>query len=317
MQRKALLPSVILLTAVILSACNLPTAGGATPTTGQGAVQTAAALTVIAIETQIAQPATATPPGAATATLAVATTTPTAPVATTPAATPTATGTVIPCNRAGFVDDVTIPDGTQLAPGATFTKTWRLKNTGSCTWTTSYKVVFDSGNAMGGPASLNLPASVIPGQEIDISINLTAPASNGEYKGNWMLQTPSGVKFGLGSDGSKPFWVDIKVGATQPPFAVTSVTISVDNASFTGSCPHTVTFTAKITTSAAGTITYYWQLGTGEKSATQSLTFSKADTLTVTYEWPFSTSADTSISLYNDKPNHQNFGGPNFKVNCQ
>src|SRR5271157_1067465 len=53
------------------------------------------------------------------------------------------------CNWAQFVADVTVPDGTTLAPGATFTKTWRLENIGNCTWTTSYALVFSSGSAMG------------------------------------------------------------------------------------------------------------------------------------------------------------------------
>ena len=42
------------------------------------------------------------------------------------------------CDMAQFVADVTVPDGTTYAPGAAFTKTWRLKNIGTCTWSTSY-----------------------------------------------------------------------------------------------------------------------------------------------------------------------------------
>jgi hypothetical protein len=69
----------------------------------------------------------------------------------------------VACDQAQFVADVTIPDGTSLAPGATFLKTWRLKNIGTCTWTTSYSAVFSSGDQMGAPAVINLPASVAPG----------------------------------------------------------------------------------------------------------------------------------------------------------
>src|SRR5512143_426233 len=57
------------------------------------------------------------------------------------------------CDWAQFVADVTIPDGTQIQPGATFTKTWRLKNIGYCTWTTAYSMVYDSGTQMGNTVS--------------------------------------------------------------------------------------------------------------------------------------------------------------------
>lgn len=117
-----------------------------------------------------------------------------------------------PCNRAEFVNDVTVPDGTVFLPGDTFVKTWRLRNSGSCTWTTDYVVVFDTGDAMGGPATFPIStASVPPGAEVDLSINLTAPESPGTYRGNWKLRNPAGEVFGTGSQGDAPFWVEIKV----------------------------------------------------------------------------------------------------------
>ena len=56
------------------------------------------------------------------------------------------------CDWAQFIADVTVPDGTTYTPGATFQKTWRLKNIGTCTWTTSYALIFDSGNQLGARA---------------------------------------------------------------------------------------------------------------------------------------------------------------------
>src|SRR5512145_1793119 len=61
-------------------------------------------------------------------------------------------------DRAQFIADVTVPDGTRFDPGATFKKTWRLKNIGTCTWTTSYSLVFDSGEKMGAASSITFPA---------------------------------------------------------------------------------------------------------------------------------------------------------------
>src|SRR3972149_916600 len=61
-----------------------------------------------------------------------------------------------------YVSDVTIPDNTQMTPGQNFTKTWRLRNSGTCTWTTAYDAVFVDGNAMGGVAAVPLAGSAPP-----------------------------------------------------------------------------------------------------------------------------------------------------------
>lgn len=119
--------------------------------------------------------------------------------------------TTPPCDQAAFVMDVTIPDGTQLNPGTEFIKTWRLRNAGSCTWTTDYTVVFDHGDQMGGPASQPLTDQpIIPGETVDISISLVAPSEPGTYQGYWSLMNDLGILFGLG-DANDPFFVLIEV----------------------------------------------------------------------------------------------------------
>jgi LysM repeat protein len=86
---------------------------------------------------------------------------------------PTQSPTV--CNQADMVSDVTVPDGTTVAAGSTFTKTWRLKNTGTCTWTSAYLLVFDHGEPMGAPATSPLTTvNVAPGSTVDVSVNLKA-----------------------------------------------------------------------------------------------------------------------------------------------
>jgi len=99
------------------------------------------------------------------------------------------------CNGSAYVSDVTIPDNTVIAPGASFVKTWVLNNTGTCTWDTSYKLVFVSGDQMGG-ASTNLTASVAPLQQGQVSVSLTGPATAGTYKGYWRLADDQGNSFG-------------------------------------------------------------------------------------------------------------------------
>ncbi|HUH99226.1 MAG TPA: NBR1-Ig-like domain-containing protein [Anaerolineales bacterium] len=118
------------------------------------------------------------------------------------------------CDRAQFVSDVSVPDGTTFTPNTSFTKTWRLQNVGTCTWTTAYNLIFVSGDRMSAPASVLLPQTVVPGQTVDVGVNLTAPPTGGEFRGYWELADPSGAVFGIGPNADKPFWVDIRVSGT-------------------------------------------------------------------------------------------------------
>lgn len=127
---------------------------------------------------------------------------------------PTPTATLPPasaCDKAEFVQDVSTPDGTDIPAGQAFTKTWRLKNVGSCIWTTAYSLTFVSGDQMGGAAASALPATVPPGGTIDLTAYLTAPSVPGTYKGYWMLRNPAGGFFGIGPNGDQPFGVSIDV----------------------------------------------------------------------------------------------------------
>ncbi len=136
---------------------------------------------------------------------------------TAPSSTPKAAATSIPqsasvsCNLAQLVQDVTVQDYTAFSPGTAFTKIWRLKNVGSCTWTQGYSLIFNSGDVMDAKRSIALPKSVAPGQTVDISAKMKAPSKKGTYKGYWMLGSSTGSKFGLGAKGDQPFWVAIRV----------------------------------------------------------------------------------------------------------
>ena len=117
------------------------------------------------------------------------------------------------CNRAGMGTpfDLTIPDGTQIPAGGKFIKTWRLVNSGACKWTRLYKLVFYSQNPLGATYEHFLPAEVLPGYAIDLSVEFTAPLELGIYRSNWMLQDPDGALFGLGMNADTPFYVSIVV----------------------------------------------------------------------------------------------------------
>jgi hypothetical protein len=127
------------------------------------------------------------------------------------------------CERAQFIADVNVPDGTTFAPATPFLKTWRLKNVGTCTWTTGYSLIFDSGERMGGPDSVPMPTNVAPGQTVDVSVNLSAPNAGGTYRGYWKFKNSLGAVFGIGSGGTKSFWVEIRVsGPTATPGTATA-----------------------------------------------------------------------------------------------
>ncbi len=97
-------------------------------------------------------------------------------------------------NASTFVSDVTIPDGTVMSPGQSFTKTWRIRNSGSTSWS-GYKLAFASGAQMGAPPSVSVPMTP-PGATVDISAPMTAPTDAGGHKGNWRLRTADGESFG-------------------------------------------------------------------------------------------------------------------------
>ncbi len=219
--KKYLILIIILATASILASCNFPTSTQPT-VTGPNALLTIAAKTVDAMATQLGSEATSsaqeTPaPGQTSA--AQGTPQPSQQASQT-------AGTTVPCDQAAYIRDTTIPDGTIFLGGTSFTKTWLIKNTGSCTWDGTYSIVFgDQGDVMGGAASTPLVTSgtVAPGDTVQISVDLVAPSSPGDYKGYWKLRNPSGSVF-FGS--SKSIWVAIKVVSYNNKFAL------VDNTCF-------------------------------------------------------------------------------------
>ncbi len=119
------------------------------------------------------------------------------------------------CDAATFIADVTIPDGSTIAPGAAMSKTWRLQNSGTCTWSTSYAIVFYAGSQMGAPSVVYMPTIVAPGATVDITVNMVAPTIPGHYRGYWMLRNASAVIFGVGPYGTWPFFIDIVVTTTS------------------------------------------------------------------------------------------------------
>jgi len=206
---------------VMVTGCNMPGAGSAAPTMNS----TQAYQTVEARLTEAAPKVPSKTPRPSATSGDVTTATPASPtIAVTTAAPPHPSPTVLvkSCDQAtpGNPLDVTIPDDTQMTPGQTFVKTWRLQNTGTCTWSTDYSIGIFSGDAMAAPSSVKLPKKVAPGESVDVSVEMTAPSQAATYQGNWKLRNASQTWFGIGPSGASPFWVRIVVtenGATVTP----------------------------------------------------------------------------------------------------
>ena len=212
-RRIAVLISMLAILSAVL-ACSIPGIAGSGTTDPVSAAGTSAAQTAIF---QITLSALAlTQPALPTATF-LSTNTPQPPTII-PSSTP------FPCNRAEFVSDVNYPDKTTVPPGTSFTKTWRLQNTGSCTWTSGYAVVYVQGDRMGAPEFTPVTSgTVTSGAQVDVSLPLVAPSVAGTYHGDFMLQAPDGTRFGIGPAGNSVFWAEIVVPSptSTPTLTVT------------------------------------------------------------------------------------------------
>jgi hypothetical protein len=125
------------------------------------------------------------------------------------AATSTGAAAIKTCYGLAFIDDVTVPDDTQMTPGEKFTKTWRVQNTGSCAWAPGFTFSLIGGEAMGGQ-TLTLTEPVQIGATTDLSIKMIAPANKtGSIQGTWKMADSKGTYFG-----DAP-WVKIMVGGAS------------------------------------------------------------------------------------------------------
>ena len=99
------------------------------------------------------------------------------------------------CDDAAYVADITVPDGTTFAPGASFAKTWRIKNTGTCDWDAGYQLAFVGGDQLGAASGVNVVATPA-GAEVDVTVNMFATAEGGTFTGRWQVRNPDGEFIG-------------------------------------------------------------------------------------------------------------------------
>ncbi len=308
--KKRLTLALVIIGAVVLSACNFPLGSDATPTPEGDLLATEVAGTVQAMMMQMPTMTVPAPTAEPTVTLPVL-----QPTNTVSALVPT-TAPAHACNEAVFVSE-TIPDNTQFNLSESFTKTWTIMNTGTCTWNTNYKWVFVSGDQLEAPASVNLTQEVAPNGQITISVPMKAPYTAGTYTGYWALQGEDGVNFFTNNS--------VKIITSSDAFRVTSVTTTLKD--HTGvDCSgdgYDNTFKVSITTSTAGTVKYYL-IGSSDEGTLSTLSpsnvkFDSGETKTIEEHWYDMTGDDGEywVKVYIDSPNKQSFGPFKFDITCE
>jgi Ig-like domain from next to BRCA1 gene len=191
------------------------------------------------------------------------------------------------CAKASLISE-TIIDGTIYKPGEQFTKVWQIKNLSNCVWDTNYKIIFWSGDILGGAYYYNLPQVTGPGQTVPIALVLTTPATDGTYRSEWKLQTPDNIGFGVGIYDA-PFYTVIAVSsADKPKYGIASIATSITREPKTG-CPANTLFTvyAEVSTNGPLEFTYNWDQSDGNNSSSKTVTVEAATTKRFSREWQF------------------------------
>lgn len=105
-----------------------------------------------------------------------------------------------------FIDDLTIPDNSEIAHGAAINKQWLVQNSGTCNWNADYRLRHTGGADLGAPEAIALyPAK--SGAQAVVQIAFTAPFLDGEYESAWQAFDPFGLAFG------DPIYIRIKVAS--------------------------------------------------------------------------------------------------------
>ena len=274
---KYILFTSVVISSLLLSACGSDNAQ-------ESIIQTSVAQTVAAQNTQ--QAANTETPSAPPTPLHLLPTAIVTPFVAVPSPTLPVNPSKSECAKASLESE-TIPDGTIYRPGELFTKTWQITNTSNCVWDTSYKIVFWSGDILGGAYVYNIPQVTGPGATLPVSLVLTAPTADGAYRSEWMLQTPDNIPFGVGMY-STPFYTEMVVSSSdKPAYMVTTVEYEIVRNPATG-CPTNTRYRVYATFSTNGPLefTYQWQQSDGNSQGGKgTIKMTEAGSKTVSREW--------------------------------
>lgn len=242
------------------------------------------------------------------------------------------TATTAPVTSAGCTDSAIYvsddgKDGTAYAPGATFKKTWKLRNTGTCTWDSNYMIYYVSGSTMTQqPAYLLVPqgVTVAPGADVDVSIDMAAPSSSGDHRADWELRNPGGASL-------VRFFLTLKVqnqGSGSSSGSVTSATPQIVLEQGSGAaCTNNSTYFVYVDITSNGDVTANYRIdltdgsgqvtngvfdsGSPEETGTLFLRSGEAQRVSLHVVGPYSYADAITVRVY---VNDQSFG--NVTVSC-
>ncbi len=212
------------------------------------------------------------------------------------------------------------PDSVLLKPSAYYWKTWTLLNTGTCTWTSSYNLMFWNGDLMGGLTTYPLQDDVAPNEQKDISIYLKTPDTEGTFTGYWRLQTPWNTNFGVGPS-DEPFFVKVVVSNDlESDYGISNVSYNLVRDPL-GGCPTNVLYTLYVTISTNGPyrFNYIWLQSDGNNNHEKTMTFTEAGSKTISREWMVGRGDSTNtrwIQFVVTSPIHQEYEQAKFENLC-
>ena len=96
-------------------------------------------------------------------------------------------------------------------PYERISKTWEVRNSGSCSWDSTYRLVLTGGEAMGYQGPFPIPQPVAPGETVLLTADLVAPEGDGFHESDFMLLSPQGELFGVGAFGGGRLAVVVQV----------------------------------------------------------------------------------------------------------
>jgi len=301
---------ILLAVMLLFSACNYPFQPAQPTAEPVDVVATSVAMIMQTFEAeqQLTQAAAAAQPTATFTPPALATSTPQA------AAAAMSTPTVGGCLQSIFIGE-TIPDGSYYSYNQGFTKTWTIRNIGTCTWEPTYKLMFVSGEQMSGPNEVLLGKTVAPNADVTLSVPLKAPSWEGDFTGTWALRSDAGLSVFEN--------LTVAISSSVNAFRISGVSFSGVDDQF--ECPVTFDFKITFSATAAGEMdytVYYYKDGESSAAATTAhrLSFSSAGSKTVTHTFPGSKINENdhvyAVKVYIGKPNNQEFGPDGFRVNA-
>jgi hypothetical protein len=108
-----------------------------------------------------------------------------------------------------FEGDITYPDGSLVPPNSSFTKVWRLRNTGTVVWANRLLARANE-EACQAPDMVAIPQTK-PGETVDIAVTVQTPGKPGRCKIYWKMADEQGrTLFPL----KRPIFLDVQVGAS-------------------------------------------------------------------------------------------------------